>query len=53
MFASFVRCDAGDWIGIAVIAGIGVFSLIFLGFGIAVLAKYLFWSDRNKRLDTP
>ena len=48
MMQSLAKCDAGDWIGIAALTGIGLFSLTFLGLGIAVLARSLLWTDRNK-----
>lgn len=52
MMYNLVKCDFGDWVGIAVLAGIGLFSLIFLGLGIAVAIKYLFARNRNSKLDT-
>jgi hypothetical protein len=46
---SMTTCGLGHWIGIAVLIGTGLFSLIFLGLGTAVLAKYLASSDRTKQ----
>lgn len=39
LITTMTKCEFGDWIGIAVIAGIGLFSLIVLALGGAVLAK--------------
>jgi hypothetical protein len=49
IITSMAQCALGDWIAIAVIAGTGAFSLIFLALGIAALAKYLLWSERDRR----
>jgi hypothetical protein len=52
IMSSMTHCQLGDWIGIAVLVGIGLFSLIFLGLGSAVLAKYLVSNDREKQRGT-
>lgn len=52
MVTSMTKCELGDWIGIAVLSGVGLFSLTFLAMGAAVLARYLFERDRNRRTGT-
>lgn len=43
------NCELSDWISIAVLIGIGLFSLTFLALGTAVFAKYLLESGRTRR----
>jgi hypothetical protein len=50
--SSMTQCELVEWIQIAVLTGIGLFSLIFLGLGAAMLAKYLVSSDRAKQRST-
>jgi hypothetical protein len=39
--SSITQCELVEWIQIAVLIGIGLFSLTFLALGVGVLARYL------------
>lgn len=49
---TMTHCALTDWITIAVLVGIGLFSLTFLVMGTGVLARYLFEDHRDRRVDT-
>jgi hypothetical protein len=50
--STMTHCQLTDWITIAILVGIGLFSLTFLVMGIGVLARYLFENHRDRRADT-
>jgi hypothetical protein len=50
--STMTHCQLTDWITIAVLIGIGLFSLTFLVMGIGVLARYLLQSHGDRRADT-
>lgn len=47
-FTSMAQCEFGDWVGIAVLIAIGLFSVTFLVLCSAMLVRYLFESGRRK-----
>lgn len=51
-FTSMAQCEFGDWVGIAVLIAIGLFSLTFLVTACALLARCLFESSRPKSTGT-
>jgi hypothetical protein len=52
LMTGMTYCELGDWIAIAVLICIGLFSLTFLALGTAVFAKYLLESGRTRRANT-
>jgi hypothetical protein len=51
-FTSLAQCEFGDWVGIGVLVATGLFTVAFLGFGTALLARCLFESSRRNRAGT-
>lgn len=50
--STMTQCELTEWIKIAVLLGIGLFSLTLLVFGIGVLAKCLFENRRDRHRGT-